>query len=87
MLYCGMISVYRGDDVIMRKCVIIMNPESGKKKKLKNYNIFYDTLRKYGYETEIIFTKRKGHAIEIVKGNFDCNFERLIISEINVVEI
>ena len=51
----------------MRKCVIIINPESGKKKKLKNYNIFYDTLRKYGYETEIIFTKRKGHAIEIVQ--------------------
>ena len=51
----------------MRKCVIIINPESGKKKKLKNYNIFYDTLRKHGYDTEIIFTKRKGHATEIVQ--------------------
>lgn len=52
----------------MRKCVIIINPESGKKRKLKNYNIFYDTLRNHGYETEIIFTKRKGHATEIVEG-------------------
>lgn len=35
--------------------------------------------------------KRKGRVKcsprEKVKGNFDCNFERLIISEINVVEI
>ncbi len=51
----------------MRRCVIIMNPESGKKKKLSNYNDFYDILRKYGYETEIIFTKRKRDATEIIK--------------------
>lgn len=51
----------------MRRCTIIMNPESGKKKKLNNYNDFYNILREYGYETEIIFTKRKGDATEIVK--------------------
>ena len=61
----------------MRKCVIIMNPESGKKKKLKNYNIFYDTLRKHGYETEIMFTKRKGHATEIVQ-ELDKNIDLVI---------
>ncbi len=51
----------------MKKCIIIMNPESGKKRKLRNYNIFYDTLRKYDYDTEIILTKRKGHATEIIE--------------------
>ena len=61
----------------MRKCIIIINPESGKKKKLKNYNIFYDTLRKYGYDTEIIFTKRKGHATEIVQ-ELDKNIDLVI---------
>jgi len=51
----------------MKKCVIIMNPESGKKKKIKTYQEFYDILRKYGYETEIIFTKAKGDAKNIVQ--------------------
>ena len=52
----------------MKKCVIIMNPESGKKKKIKTYQDFYDILRKYGYETEIIFTKAKGDGKKIIQG-------------------
>ena len=51
----------------MKKCVIIMNPESGKKKKIKDYSVFYDILRKYGYSTEIIFTKEAGDAHNIVQ--------------------
>ena len=51
----------------MKKCVIIMNPESGKKKKIKNYKDFYDILRKYGYDTEIIFTKARGDAKNIIQ--------------------
>ena len=51
----------------MKKCVIIMNPESGKKKKIKSYNDFYDILRKYGYDTDIIFTKAKGDAENIIQ--------------------
>ena len=51
----------------MKKCVIIMNPESGKKKKIKSYNSFYDNLRKHGYETEIIFTKHKGDGKNIIQ--------------------
>ena len=51
----------------MKKCVIIMNPESGKKKKIKNYMDFYDILRKYGYDTEIIITKAKGDAENIIE--------------------
>ena len=51
----------------MKKCVIIMNPESGKAKKLTGYKDFYDILRKHGYETEIILTKRKKDAIDIMR--------------------
>lgn len=51
----------------MKKCVIIMNPESGKKKKINTYYEFYDILRKYGYDTEIIFTKGQGDAKNIIQ--------------------
>ena len=51
----------------MKKCVIIMNPESGKKKKITTYQDFYDILRKYGYDTEIILTKERGDAKKIVQ--------------------
>lgn len=55
----------------MKKCVIIMNPESGKKKKIKSYNNFYDILRKYGYDTDIIFTKARGDAKNIIQSLSD----------------
>ena len=52
----------------MKKCVIIMNKQSGKKKKITTYQGFYDILRNYGYETDIIFTKAKGDAEKIIQG-------------------
>ena len=51
----------------MKKCVIIMNPNSGKKKKIKTYQGLYDILRNYGYDTDIIFTKEKGDAKRIIQ--------------------
>lgn len=51
----------------MKKCVIIMNPESGKKRNRDKLKDVYDILRKYDYETEIKFTKRKKDATEIIK--------------------
>ena len=51
----------------MKKCIIILNPQSGKKRKLKTYEKFYDILRKFGYDTEIIFTKSKGDAENIIQ--------------------
>lgn len=61
----------------MRKCVIIMNPESGKKRKITTYQEFYDILRNYGYETEIILTKAKGDAKKIIQG-LDSNIDLVI---------
>lgn len=51
----------------MKKCVIIMNPESGKKRNRDKLKDVCDILRKYDYETEIKFTKRKKDATEIIK--------------------
>lgn len=45
-----------------------MNPESGKKHKITTYQDFYDILRKYGYDTDIILTKGPGDANKIVQG-------------------
>lgn len=50
----------------MKKAKIIMNPKSGKKKKV-NYQSLYDTLRKHGYDGEIIFTKEEKDATRIVR--------------------
>ena len=51
----------------MKKCIIIMNPESVKVKKLDNKKDFYDILRKHGYDAEIKYTKQKKDATKIVK--------------------
>ena len=50
----------------MKKCKIIMNPQSGKKKKV-NYHAMYDLLRKHGYDGEIIFTQGAKDATRIVE--------------------
>lgn len=52
----------------MKKCVMIMNPESGRKRKISTYQGFYDLLRKYGYDLEIIFTKFHGDGDKIIQG-------------------
>ena len=50
----------------MKKCVIIYNPNSGRKS-IKPYLPQIESLLKYhDYEVEIIPTQYKGHATEIV---------------------
>ena len=51
----------------MKKCAIIMNPESGKIKSIGSKKNFYDILRKYGYDAEIKYTRIAKDATEIVK--------------------
>ncbi len=51
----------------MKKCVVIMNPASGKKRKIKTYEEFYDIFRKYDYDSEIILTKGQGDAKNIIQ--------------------
>lgn len=51
----------------MKKCIIIMNPASGKGKNQDKIKNIYDVLRKYDYNAEIKYTNKKHHAIEIVE--------------------
>ena len=51
----------------MKKCVVIYNPNSGKIPREKILPQFERILKKYDYECEMILTKRKHHATEIVE--------------------
>ena len=50
----------------MKKCIMIYNSKSGKSKSDNIFNTFYEVINEYGYDLQIIFTKRKGHATTIV---------------------
>lgn len=51
----------------MKKCVLIINPTSGRNKKIKDINKMISVLNEYGYEGEIKYTEYKGHATEIIE--------------------
>ena len=51
----------------MKKCVLIINPTSGRNKKITNIELLNKTLNEYEYDLEIKYTEYKGHATEIVK--------------------
>lgn len=51
----------------MKKCVIVYNAKSGKLKSEKFINTFYNVIENNGYELEVITTKCKGDATNIVK--------------------
>lgn len=61
----------------MKKCVVIYNPVSGKKANFNSLAQFQNILKKYDYESTIIYTKYKGHATEIVR---DLEHVDLVIS-------
>lgn len=51
----------------MKKCIMIYNSESGKKKNNKFEETTKRIINEYGYDLEIKYTKEKGHAKKIVK--------------------
>lgn len=50
----------------MKKCVVICNPNSGKRVNKDFLSSYLDILMEYDYEPEIIFSKYKGHITKIV---------------------
>jgi len=50
----------------MKKCVIIFNPSSGKKLDKNFLEEYVKILGEYNYETNIYFTRYRGHATEII---------------------
>lgn len=61
----------------MKKCVIIYNPISGKEKNKECIEDFYISLKKYGYDLELIYTKKCDDATNIIKNIKDAD---LVIS-------
>ncbi len=51
----------------MKKCVVIYNPKSGKRKKKQFTQTIIPLLEKYGYDTEVLYTQYKGHAILLMQ--------------------
>lgn len=51
----------------MKKCAMIYNAKSGKNKDDNLLNKFTEMIEQYGYQLEVLFTKRKGHAATLVK--------------------
>lgn len=53
--------------MIVKKCVIICNPNSGHTKKENVLEKFKTILKENQYECEVIYTRYSGHATEIIK--------------------
>ena len=51
----------------MKKCILIYNPNSGKKQVKKYLPEITKILSSHGYDSEVLITKYKNRAIEIVK--------------------
>lgn len=56
----------KSKEVFMKKCFVIYNYQSGKRKQNRSIEKIYDILEKYDYETTLIYTKYKHHAEDIV---------------------
>ena len=50
----------------MKKCVMVINPQSGKAKKI-DFKLLVDILKEHDYETELMYTKCSKDATNIVK--------------------
>ena len=61
----------------MKKCVIIFNPNSGKKLDKNFLEEYVKILGNYDYDTSIYFTRYHGHATEIV---YELDHADLVIS-------
>lgn len=51
----------------MKKCVVMYNKHSGKKKRKEFIEDFVKILKENGYKTEVIYSKYKAHVIDIVR--------------------
>lgn len=51
----------------MKKCTVIINPTSGRNRKLKKLSRIGEVLNEYGYTSDILLTQYKNHATEIVR--------------------
>lgn len=50
----------------MKHCLVIYNPNSGKKNKVDFVEKMMDIFASYGYEANIVFTEYRGHATKLI---------------------
>ncbi len=64
----------------MKKCLVIYNPESGKKDFVNHLDYVVKRLEDSGYNTSVIATEKPRHAITIAKDACMSNIDLLVIS-------
>ncbi len=64
----------------MKKCIVIYNPESGKKDFVNHLDYVVKRLEDSGYNTSVIPTEKPRHAISIAKEACNNNIDLLVIS-------
>ncbi len=64
----------------MKKCIIIYNPESGKKDFSNHLDYVQGELEKSGYEVTVKATERPKHAIQITKDACKEHYDLMVIS-------
>lgn len=64
----------------MKKCLVIYNPESGKKDFVNHVDYVVKRLEDSGYKTSVIRTERPRHAISIAKKACNDKYDLLVIS-------
>lgn len=61
------------------KCLVIVNPNSGSRKGLKDWGLISKLLVQYGIEFDNIFTEHKNHAIEISRKAVQDGYKKIIV--------
>ena len=64
----------------MKKCLVIYNPESGKKDFVNHIDYVVQRLEDSGYNTSVTKTERPRHAISIAKNACNDKYDLLVIS-------
>ena len=64
----------------MKRCLVIYNPESGKKDFVNRLDYVVKRLEDSGYNTSVIATERSKHAITIAKEACESKLDLLVIS-------
>ena len=64
----------------MKKCILIYNPQSGKKDFVNHLDYVVNRLEESGYNTSVIATERPRHAIKLAKESCMSKVDLLVIS-------
>lgn len=64
---------------IKKEWLILVNPNAGVGKGIKDWRSISDLLSEHNFEFEAVFTERKLHAIELVQQKIELGFRKIIV--------